>query len=117
MVASTQLDTLSPATMLEPSLRHDYETLARQAKLRYVSDEEPGFSRQRWGRGFTYRDALGNTVKDKELRRRFEALVIPPMWSEVWICEFENGHLQCTGRDDKGRKQYIYHELWDSVRD
>ncbi|WP_207401712.1 DNA topoisomerase IB [Psychrobacter pygoscelis] len=117
MVASTQLDTLSPATMLEPSLRHDYETLARQAKLRYVSDEEPGFSRQRWGRGFTYKDALGNTVKDKKLRRRFEALVIPPMWSEVWICEFENGHLQCTGRDDKGRKQYIYHELWDSVRD
>ena len=98
-------------------LRHDYERLAKQANLRYVSDDEPGFTRRRWGRGFTYRDAAGNTVKDKKLRQRFEALVIPPMWSEVWICQHENGHLQSTGRDGKARKQYLYHELWDSVRD
>ncbi len=98
-------------------LRHDYERLAKQAKLRYVSDEEPGFERRRHGRGFTYRDVSGKTVKDKALRQRFEALVIPPMWSEVWICQYENGHLQSTGRDDKARKQYLYHELWDSVRD
>ncbi len=98
-------------------LRHDYERLAKQAKLRYVSDEEPGFERRRHGRGFTYRDVTGKTVKDKALRQRFEALVIPPMWSEVWICQHENGHLQSTGRDDKARKQYLYHELWDSVRD
>ncbi|MGM8886364.1 DNA topoisomerase IB [Psychrobacter sp. 1U2] len=98
-------------------LRHDYERLAKQAKLRYVSDEEPGFERRRHGRGFTYRDEAGKTVKDKALRQRFEALVIPPMWSEVWICQHENGHLQSTGRDDKARKQYLYHELWDSVRD
>lgn len=98
-------------------LRHDYERLAKQAKLRYVSDEEPGFERRRHGRGFTYRDATGKTVKDKKLRQRFEALVIPPMWSEVWICQHENGHLQSTGRDDKARKQYLYHELWDNVRD
>ncbi|MGM8872029.1 DNA topoisomerase IB [Psychrobacter sp. 2Y5] len=99
------------------NLRHDYERLAKQAKLRYVSDEEPGFERRRHGRGFTYRDATGKTVKDKKLRQRFEALVIPPMWSEVWICQHENGHLQSTGRDDKARKQYLYHELWDNVRD
>ncbi len=98
-------------------LRHDYERLAKQAKLRYVSDEEPGFERRRHGRGFTYRDATGKTVKDKKLRQRFDALVIPPMWSEVWICQHDNGHLQSTGRDDKARKQYLYHELWDSVRD
>ncbi len=98
-------------------LRHDYERLAKRAKLRYVSDEEPGYERRRHGRGFTYRDATGKTVKDKKLRQRFEALVIPPMWSEVWICQHENGHLQSTGRDDKARKQYLYHELWDSVRD
>lgn len=98
-------------------LRHDYERLAKQANLRYVSDDEPGFTRRRHGRGFTYRDAAGNTVKDKKLRQRFEALVIPPMWSEVWICQHENGHLQSTGRDGKARKQYLYHELWDSVRD
>lgn len=97
--------------------RHDYERLARRANLRYVSDDEPGFTRRRHGRGFTYRDATGKTVKCKKLRARFEALVIPPMWSEVWICHYDNGHLQSTGRDDKARKQYLYHPLWGSVRD
>lgn len=64
-------------------VRHDYEYLAGLANLRYVSDNEPGFTRRRWGRGFTYKDATGKTVKDKALRQRFDALVIPPMWSEV----------------------------------
>lgn len=98
-------------------VRHDYEQLARLANLRYVSDNEPGYGRRRWGKGFTYRDATGKTVKDKALRRRFDALVIPPMWSEVWICQDEKGHLQSTGRDDKARKQYLYHPEWDRVRD
>lgn len=98
-------------------LRHDYEALAKQASLRYVSDEQPGYTRRRWGKGFTYKDSLGNTVKDKALRSRFDALAIPPMWSEVWICEYDDGHLQCTGRDEKGRKQYLYHEQWNKVRD
>lgn len=98
-------------------LRHDYERLARRAKLRYVSDDEPGFTRVRWGRGFTYRDATGKTVKDKALRRRFEELVIPPMWTEVWICQDDKGHLQSTGRDLKARKQYLYHPAWNNVRD
>lgn len=98
-------------------VRHDYERLARLANLRYVSDDEAGFERRRHGRGFTYRDATGNTVTDKKLRQRFDALVIPPMWSEVWICHYDNGHLQSTGRDDKARKQYLYHQQWDTVRD
>ena len=98
-------------------VRHDYEYLARLANLRYVSDNEPGFTRRRWGRGFTYKDAIGKTVKDKALRKRFAALVIPPMWSEVWICQDDKGHLQSTGRDDKARKQYLYHPEWDRVRD
>lgn len=98
-------------------VRHDYERLARRANLRYVSGNEPGFTRRRWGRGFTYRDATGKTVKDKALRQRFDALVIPPMWSEVWICQDDKGHLQSTGRDDKARKQYLYHPDWDRVRD
>ncbi len=98
-------------------VRHDYEHLARLANLRYVSDDEPGFTRRRWGRGFTYKDATGKTVKDKALRQRFDALVIPPMWSEVWICQDVKGHLQSTGRDDKARKQYLYHPEWDRVRD
>ena len=98
-------------------VRHDYERLARRANLRYVSDDEPGYERRRWGRGFTYRDATGKTVKDKALRQRFDALVIPPMWSEVWICQDEKGHLQSTGRDEKSRKQYLYHPLWNNIRD
>ena len=98
-------------------VRHDYEHLARRANLRYVSDDEPGYERRRWGRGFTYRDATGNTVKDKALRQRFDALVIPPMWSEVWICQDERGHLQSTGRDEKSRKQYLYHPSWNNIRD
>ena len=98
-------------------VRHDYEHLARLANLRYVSDDEPGFTRRRWGRGFTYKDATGKTVKDKALRQRFDVLVIPPMWSEVWICQDVKGHLQSTGRDDKARKQYLYHPEWDRVRD
>ncbi|WP_333612966.1 DNA topoisomerase IB [Psychrobacter sp.] len=98
-------------------VRHDYEHLARLANLRYVSDDEPGFTRRRWGRGFTYKDASGKTVKNKALRQRFDALVIPPMWSEVWICQDDKGHLQSTGRDDKARKQYLYHPEWDRVRD
>lgn len=98
-------------------VRHDYEYLARLANLRYVSDNEPGFTRRCWGRGFTYKDAIGKTVKDKALRKRFDALVIPPMWSEVWICQDDKGHLQSTGRDDKARKQYLYHPEWDRVRD
>ena len=98
-------------------IRHDYEKLARLANLRYVSNDELGFTRRRWGRGFTYKDATGKTVKDKALRQRFNALVIPPMWSEVWICQDDKGHLQSTGRDDKARKQYLYHPEWDRVRD
>ncbi|WP_435978782.1 DNA topoisomerase IB [Psychrobacter sp. DM4] len=98
-------------------LRHDYERLAQRAKLRYVSDDEPGFTRVRWGRGFTYRNAKGETIKDKALRQRFDELVIPPMWSEVWICQDDKGHLQSTGRDLKARKQYLYHPAWNNVRD
>jgi DNA topoisomerase-1 len=90
---------------------------ARAARLRYVSDEEPGYTRRRSGRGFTYRDWRHRTVADAKLRRRFAALAIPPAWTEVWICRHPNGHLQVTGRDDAGRKQYIYHPRWRESRD
>jgi DNA topoisomerase-1 len=77
--------------------------------LRYVAADEPGFRRVRWGRGFTYRDAKGRTVADRTSRRRFAALAIPPAWTDVWICRDETGHVQATGRDTRGRKQYRYH--------
>lgn len=94
----------------------DPEASARRAGLRYVNDDEPGIRRKKWGRGFTYLDPDGNHVTDEELRERIEELSIPPAWTDVWICLHENGHLQATGRDDEGRKQYIYHPAWKEVR-
>jgi DNA topoisomerase I len=90
---------------------------ARMAGLRYVSDESPGITRRRCGRGFTYLDADGRTIRDAQARRRFADLAVPPAWTEVWICPSPKGHIQVTGRDDRGRKQYRYHELWRAVSD
>jgi DNA topoisomerase-1 len=95
----------------------DARAAARAARLRYVVDGEPGFARRRRGRGFTYLDRAGRTVKDAKLRRRFASLAIPPAWTEVWICRWSTGHIQATGRDDAGRKQYIYHPRWRAERD
>ncbi len=89
---------------------------ARRAGLRYVSDEEPGLTRKPWGRGFTYLDAEGNRITDEDERARIEALAIPPAWTEVWIAATPDAHLLSTGRDDKGRKQYIYHPEWQAAR-
>ncbi|MEM8526204.1 MAG: DNA topoisomerase IB [Bacteroidota bacterium] len=81
-------------------------------KLVYSSDEEQGYTRRPWGRGFTYLDWEGKRLKDRTILKRIKSLVIPPVWEEVWICPLENGHLQSTGRDPKKRKQYIYHPDW-----
>jgi DNA topoisomerase I len=94
----------------------DAETVAEEAGLRYVTDAEPGIRRRRSGRGFSYRDVDGSTVSKAD-RARIDALVIPPAWSDVWICTQAKGHLQATGRDARGRKQYRYHDTWREVRD
>lgn len=85
-------------------------------RLRYVSTDEPGYSRKKWGRGFTYLDTDGETIQDDELRAWIESIVIPPAWTDVWISPYENGHILATGRDDKGRKQYCYHPDWQEVQ-
>lgn len=90
---------------------------ARSAGLRYVSDEDPGIRRRRCGRGFTYLDPGGERIAEPEARRRLRELAIPPAWTEVWICPRPDGHLQATGRDEAGRKQYLYHPRWREVRD
>ncbi|WP_263382578.1 DNA topoisomerase IB [Granulicella arctica] len=90
---------------------------AKAAGLRYVSDTRPGIQRRRRGESFGYVDADGSPVRDKETLARIKALVIPPAWSEVWICPNPKGHLQATGRDVKGRKQSRYHPHWREVRD
>lgn len=91
--------------------------LARSAGLRYTTDDEPGIRRRRCGRGFTYIAADGRTIRDEEVRARIKELVIPPAWTEVWINPNPKGHLQATGRDDRGRKQYLYHPRWREARD
>ena len=92
------------------------ESSARAAGLRYVSDREPGFARRRRGKGFQYTDADGGQLSREQVER-IEALAIPPAWTDVWICRSANGHLQATGRDARGRKQYRYHPRWMEVRD
>lgn len=93
---------------------------ARQASemgLRYVSDDARGIRRRRSGRGFSYRDSDGNIIRDPQVLARIRALAIPPAYRDVWICTSERGHLQATGRDARGRKQYRYHPRWRSLRD
>lgn len=89
---------------------------SRKPPLKYISDEQEGISRLPWGRGFTYRDAEGKRITDTAQLERIKALVIPPAWKKVWICTEKDGYLQATGRDDKGRKQYIYHPEWVAYR-
>ena len=95
------------------------ETPAKAAKaagLHYVHDEAPGISRQRRGKGFSYMRPDGERLTLGAERKRIEALAIPPNWDDVWICPDPDGHLQATGRDDKGRKQYRYHPSWRKFR-
>src|ERR1051326_2110632 len=90
---------------------------AAEAGLHYVSDDRPGISRKRAGSGFSYFDADGKRIRDPETLVRIKHLVIPPAWTDVWICPDPRGHLQATGRDVKGRKVYLYHPRWREVRD
>ena len=90
---------------------------AEKAGLEYVNDGEPGIRRQKRGRGFVYLDGNGGTVRDPYTAARIRSLAIPPAWTDVWICASGNGHLQATGRDAKGRKQYRYHVDFVAIRD
>lgn len=97
------------------SLNKDFSKAAKLASLVYVSDQQPGISRQKKGSGFIYLDGK-KQVSDEEELLRIKHLVIPPAWEKVWICKKENGHLQATGYDAKGRKQYRYHPQWHKLR-
>jgi DNA topoisomerase-1 len=91
------------------------DELARIARLRYVLDDEPGFTRKLNGKGFRYFNGNARTLRDKRQLSRIESLAIPPAWTDVWICRFADGHLQATGHDARGRKQYLYHEHWREI--
>ncbi|MGU3360405.1 DNA topoisomerase IB [Methylobacterium sp. M6A4_1b] len=95
----------------------DPRDAAEEAGLRYVDDTMPGLTRRKSGTGFGYRDALGQPVRDAKTLARIRSLAIPPAYTDVWICRHANGHIQATGRDAKGRKQYRYHPDFRAARD
>jgi DNA topoisomerase-1 len=94
----------------------DPEKSAEVADLCYVSDLSPGIKREKSGKRFIYIDIDGNKITDRKELKRIKSLIIPPAWKDVWICNDPNGHLQATGRDSKGRKQYRYHFRWQEIR-
>ncbi|MCY7349066.1 MAG: DNA topoisomerase IB [Cytophagaceae bacterium] len=97
-------------------IQRDPQLTAKAIGLRYVSGTAPGLARLRRGKGFGYVTADGTPCRDKITLRRIQRMVLPPAWETVWICADETGHLQATGIDAKGRKQYRYHEDWNQIR-
>lgn len=114
---ATSVAATSVAAAAAASAGHANVAHAAAASLRYVTDPTPGITRRRSGTGFVYLSANGKPVRDAAVLARIRSLVIPPAWTDVWICPTANGHLQATGRDAKGRKQHRYHERWRAVRD
>jgi DNA topoisomerase-1 len=100
----------------------DTEPLSQQeaataANLHYVTDEQPGLWRRRCGKGFAYYNHQGELLRDESVKQRIRQLAIPPAYEEVWICPDPQGHLQATGINAAGKKQYLYHTRWREVRD
>jgi DNA topoisomerase-1 len=95
----------------------DPKDAAESAGLRYVSDARPGTRRKKTAKGFTYTRADGSKLSESDVLKRIKSLAIPPAWTDVWICPWSDGHLQGTGRDAKGRKQYRYHARFREVRE
>jgi DNA topoisomerase I len=95
----------------------DPKEAAEYAGLTYVSDERPGIGRRKVGKGFCYLGPDGGKVRDAEVLKRIKSLAVPPAWTDVWICPKANGHIQATGRDARGRKQYRYHARFREVRE
>ena len=118
MVQSTSQSTAEKETGSTPCDDIDNPVqVAKAAGLRYVSDTSAGIRRKRVGKNFSYIALDGKPIHDQEELRRIRSLGIPPAWTNVWICPESNGHIQATGRDAKGRKQYRYHPRWREVRD
>lgn len=109
----------SPVEGCEPVVTavDDPAEAAKMAGLRYVSDKKPGIRRERSGEQFSYIGVDGQPITDEKTLQRIHSLAIPPAWTDVWICPHPRGHIQATGRDAKGRKQYRYHPQWRKVRD
>src|SRR6266699_2914529 len=95
----------------------DLAVAANEAGLYHVNDDRLGYRRRANGNGFEYLDTETKRIRDRQRLLRIKRLAIPPAWTDVWICPSPNGHIQATGRDARGRKQYRYHDRWREVRD
>lgn len=109
----------APAKSLRNGKKQEASSIeaAEEAGLRYVSENQPGYTRKAKSDDFEYLDTEGKTIRDEQRLLRIKRLAIPPAWIDVWICPSANGHIQATGRDARKRKQYIYHERWREMRD
>jgi DNA topoisomerase-1 len=105
----------APRSSERRAVEHPLHELARRGRLRFACDDKPGIRRVASGRGFRYVDAAQRPVRAAADLERIRALAIPPAWTDVWICPHANGHIQVTGRDAKGRKQYLYHATWQEL--
>src|ERR1700704_1370902 len=103
--------------VLGATLTDDSVEAAEEAGLQYVSDDRPGYTRRANDGEFDYVDTQGKQIRDEQRLFRIKRLAVPPAWTDVWICPSANGHIQATGRDARGRKQYRYHDRWREVRD
>jgi DNA topoisomerase-1 len=108
---------LAPSSSAAEDRAADPQEAAESAGLTYVSDVESGIRRKRYGSRFAYFGSSGSKIKDPSTLRRIRKLAIPPAWTDVWICAKSNGHLQATGRDARGRKQYKYHPAFREIRE
>ncbi len=115
--STTHRSSAPPSRGPKPEAVPDPVESAEAAGLRYVSDTRPGIRRQRRGKGFAYTGPDGTPIRDETTLARIRKLAIPPAYTEIWICPDPRGHLQATGRDARGRKQYRYHDVWRAVRD
>lgn len=102
---------------IESGFATDSAEAAEEAGLHYVSDDRPGYTRRTNNGEFEYLDTEGKTIGDEQRLLRIKRLAIPPAWTDVWICPSPSGHIQATGRDARGRKQYRYHDRWRELRD
>lgn len=117
MFQASQHDQNTVQNAVSQDITTDVVTAAKEAGLRYVNDRSRGISRRHAGKNFTYRDAKDQKITDGVTLARIKKLAIPPAWKDVWICASANGHLQATGIDARGRKQYRYHANWRALRD
>jgi DNA topoisomerase I len=110
-------DVLDETSSTDGESRAPAAVAAAEAELTYVSDTEPGIRRKASGTGFSYTGTDGAKVTDRSILQRIHEIVAPPAWTDVWICPDPDGHIQATGRDQRGRKQYRYHPRWLECRD